>query len=137
MKQKSTKAFTLIEVLVSVIILSGSIVYALKIHSENRDQIIYISQRNKLSLQDSLFLARDVLSYNKDTKEAYDVIYKYFKIDDLKSRKILKSISRQYTIPEPIQLNADEEGMPSAVVESIKIKDKYSSSYYHFKISNF
>jgi prepilin-type N-terminal cleavage/methylation domain-containing protein len=130
-------AFTLIEVLISVLIISGSIVYALQIHSQNHEQILYISERAKLSLQDSLFVADDALSYHKDEKEAYDVIRRYFKIDDLESRKILKSISRTYYIPEPVQLGSGEEGTPGAVIEEIKMKDKYSSSYYHFKINAF
>jgi len=130
-------AFTLIEILISVLILSGTIVYALKIHSQNHEQIVYISERNKLSLQDSLFVAEDTLKYHKDTKTAYDIIEKYFKIDDLKSREILKKISRVYFIPEPIQLMAEGEITPSAVVDEIKIKDKFSSFYFHFKINSF
>ena len=130
-------AFTLIEILISVLILSGSIVYTLKIHSQNREQIIYISERSKLSLQDSLFVAEDTLKYHKDTKTAYDIIEKYFKVDDLKSREILKKISREYFIPETIQLMAEGEIAPSAVVDEIKIKDKFSSFYFHFKINSF
>jgi len=135
-------AFTLIEILISVLILSGSIVYALQIHSQNHDLIVYISERGKLSLQDSLFLSDDASRYHKDKKEAYDVISRYFKVDDFKSRKILKNISREYYIPEPINLSADEESadkesVPNAVIEEIKIKDKFSSSYFHFKINSF
>ena len=133
----SHPAFTLIEVLVSVLILSGTIVYALKIHSQNREQIVYISERSKLSLQDSLFVAEDALGYHKDTKTAYDIVERYFKVDDLKSREILKKISREYFIPETIQLMADENEVPAAVVDEIKIKDKFSSSYFHFKINSF
>ncbi len=133
----SRPAFTLIEVLISVLILSGTIVYTLKIHSQNKEQIVYISERSKLSLQDSLFVADDTLRYHKDTKTAYDVIERYFKVDDLKSRKILKKISREYFIPEPIQLIADETEAPTAIVDEIKIKDKFSSSYFHFKINSF
>ena len=129
-------AFTLIEVLVSVLIISGSIVYALQIHSQNHEQIVYISERAKLSLQDSLFLADDTRRYHKDKKSAYDVIERYFRIDELKSREILKNIEREYTIPEVISLSS-EEGMPSAEVEEIRIKDKFSSSYFHFKINAF
>ena len=133
----SRPAFTLIEILISVLILSGTIVYALKIHSQNHEQIVYISERNKLSLQDSLFVAEDTLRYHKDTKTAYDIIEKYFKVDDLKSREILKKISREYFIPETIQLMAEGEITPSAVVDEIKIKDKFSSFYFHFKINSF
>jgi len=130
-------AFTLIEVLISVLILSGSIVYALKIHSQNREQIVYISQRAKLSLQDSLFVADDTLKYHKDSKTAYDVIEKYFKIKDLKSREILKKISREYFIPEPIQIMPDETETPAAVVDEIKLREQFSASYFHFKINSF
>jgi hypothetical protein len=133
----SLPAFTLIEVLISVLILSGTIVYALKIHSQNKEQIVYISERSKLSLEDSLFVADDTLKYHKDTKTAYDIIEKYFRIDKLKSRKILKNISREYFIPEPIQLIADESDAPAATVDEIKTKDKFSASYFHFKINSF
>ena len=133
----SRPAFTLIEILISVLILSGTIVYALKIHSQNREQIIYISERSKLSLQDSLFVAEDTLKHHKDTKTAYDIIEKHFKVDDLKSRNILKKISREYFIPEQIQLIGEEVGTPTAVVDEIKIKDQFSSSYFHFKINTF
>jgi len=133
----SRPAFTLIEILISVLILSGTIVYALKIHSQNHEQIVYISERNKLSLQDSLFVAEDTLRYHKDTKTAYDIIEKHFKVDDLKSREILKKISREYFIPETIQLMAEGEITPSAVIDEIKIKDKFSSFYFHFKINSF
>ncbi len=130
-------AFTLIEILISVIILSGTIVYALKIHSQNREQIIYISERSKLSLQDSLFVAEDTLKYHKDTKTAYNIVEKHFKVDVLKSRNILKKISREYFIPEPIQLIGEEVDTPTAVVNEIKIKDQFSSSYFHFNINSF
>jgi len=133
----SRPAFTLIEILISVLILSGTIVYALKIHSQNHEQIVYISERNKLSLQDSLFVAEDALKYHKDTKTAYDIIEKHFKVDDRKSREILKKISREYFIPEQIQLMAEGEITPSAVIDEIKIKDQFSSFYFHFKINSF
>ena len=133
----SKAAFTLIEVLISVLIISGSIVYALQIHSQNHEQIVYISERAKLSLQDSLFVGGDTLRYHKDKKSAYDVIERYFRVDERKSREILRKIERTYTIPEVISLSDGEEGMPSAEVSEIKIKDKYSSSYFHFKINAF
>ncbi len=132
-----TPAFTLIEILVSVLILSGSIVYALQIHSQNHEQIIYISERSKLALQDSLFVSDTALAYHKEKKSAYDVLERYFRIDELKSREILKKIEREYYIPEAIQLSENEEGVPAAVVNEIKIKDKFSSSYFHFKINTF
>ena len=130
-------AFSIIEILVSVLIISGSIIYVLKLHSQNREQIVYISQRNKLSLQDSLFLTEDVIKYHKDRRDAYEILEKDFKVEDLRSRRILKKISRDFSIPEPIDLSPDEEYGPTAIIDEIMLRDKHSSIYFHFKINNF
>lgn len=130
-------AFTIIEILVSVIIISVSIVYVLKLHSQNHQQIVYISERNKLSLQDSLFLTDDVIRYHKDRKKAYEVLEKHFKVTDLESRTLLKKSARDFFIPEPVQIMPIEGYGPSATIDEIMLKDKHSSIYYHFRISNF
>jgi len=131
-------AFTIIEILISVIIISVSIIFVLKLHSQNHEQIVYISERNKLSLQDSLFLTDDVIRYHKDRKEAYEVLEKYFKVKESKSREILKKNARDFFIPEPINILPPSDGYgPTATVDEIMLKDKHSSIYYHFKISNF
>jgi len=130
-------AFTIIEILISVIIISVSIVYVLKLHSQNREQIVYISERNKLSLQDSLFLTDDVIRYHKDRKEAYEVLEKHFKVKDLKSRELLKKNARGFFIPEPVKILPVEGYGPTAIINEIMLKDKHSSVYYHFKVSDF
>ncbi len=137
MKTLLRPAFTIIEILISVIIISFSIVYVLKVHSQNHAQIVYISERNKLSLQDSLFLTEDVTRYHKEKKDAYEVLRPYFKIDDFKSREILKKTGREFFIPEAINLTPEEEAGPAATVEEIKLKDRYSSAYFRFKIIGF
>ena len=136
-KKDLQSAFTLIEVLISVLILSGTVVYALKIHSQNREQIVYISERSKLSLEDSLFIEDNSIKYHKDKKEAYEILRNFFNIENQKSQEILKNIQRKYFIPEPIKLIADDKEVPVAIVNEIKIKDKFSSSYFHFKINSF
>jgi prepilin-type N-terminal cleavage/methylation domain-containing protein len=131
-------AFTLIEVLVSVLILSTSIVYVLNIHSQNHEQIIYISERNKHALEDSLYLDSNVLRYHKDEKNAYDLLQNTLKVDDFQSRKILKNIKRNIFIPEAIHLTPEEEtGGPAATINEIKIKGTYPSTYFRFQIQSF
>ena len=95
-------AFTIIEILVSVIIISFAILFVLKIHSENHEQIVYISQRNTLAFQDSLYLDKESLRYHKDHKTAYDVLEKTFKITEQESREILKQHSSDIFTPEEI-----------------------------------
>ncbi len=130
-------AFTIIEILISVIIISVSIIFVLKLHSQNHEQIVYISERNKLSLQDSLFLTDDVIRYHKDKKEAYEVLEKHFKVKESKSRELLKKNTRDFFIPEPINILPVDGYGPTAIVDEIMLKGKHSSIYYHFKITGF
>ena len=131
-------AFTIIEILVSVIIISYSIVYVLKIHSSNREQIIYLSERNKRSLEDSLYVTKDILKYHKETKTAYELLEREFDIKEDKSREILKKNERSIFIPEEITIvpPPDTPG-PTAVVNEMKLKGIHSSIYWHFKITSF
>ncbi len=131
-------AFTIIEILISVIILSLAIVPVLKVHTDNHEQIVYISERNKRALQDSLYLNSTILQQHKDTKTAYEILAGSFKINELKSREILKKNSREIYIPEEIKITPlPEQGGPTAIVNEVMLKDKHSSSYFHFKLDAF
>lgn len=132
------KAFTIIEILVSVIIISFSIIYVLKIHTSNHEQIVYISERNKRALEDSLYLTTKILDHHKDKKSAYDLLERDIKIKELESRTLLKKTERDIYIPEEIQIfpPPDMPG-PVATVNEVKIKGEHSSIYWHFKITSF
>lgn len=131
-------AFTLIEVLVSVAIISVAIVYVLQIYSENRKYIIYLSERNKVAFQDSLFLTDDALKHHKNEKSAYDLIERYVKVDELNSREILKEKTRSFFIPQEENVNFEDlEQAPQVSLEKIHIKGKYASTYYRFKMNSF
>lgn len=131
-------AFTIIEILISVIILSLAIVPVLKVHTDNREQIIYISERNKRALQDSLYVDSTIFQQHQETKTAYEILAGYFKINDLKSREILKKSRREIYIPEAISITPlPEQGGPAAIVNEVMLKDKHSSNYYFFTLEAF
>ncbi len=131
-------AFTIIEILISVIILSFAILFVLKVHTDETEQIVYISERNTLSLQDSLYLSPNILRYHKDTKSAYAILEKYFKIKEQKSREILKSNERDIFIPEETRVLPPQEIQgPNATVNEIMLKGQHSAIYHRFKIDNF
>jgi len=131
-------AFSIIEILVSVIIISFAIIFVLQVHTDNHEQIVYISERNKLSLQDSLYLSSNILKHHEDNKTAYEILEKFFKIEELESRKILKKNSREIFIPEEIEIiPPQDQPAPSAIVNEVMLKDKHSSIYYHFKLESF
>lgn len=131
-------AFTIIEILISVIIISFSILYVLKLHTSNREQIIYISERNKRTLEDSLYLTSNILKHHQDTKSANDILEDHFRIKETQSREILKKTERSIYIPEEIEIipPPDVPG-PSALVNEVKLKGDHSSIYWHFKITGF
>ncbi len=131
-------AFTIIEILISVIILSLAIVPVLKVHTDNHEQIVYISERNKRALQDSLYLDPSIFQQHKETKSAYEILSGSFKINDLKSREILKKNQREIYIPEVIRITPlPEEGGPAAIINEVMLKDKHSSNYYQFTLDAF
>ena len=131
-------AFTIIEILIAVIIISFGIIFVLQIHSDNSEQIIYLSERNKHSLQDSLYLSRNILKYHKDKKTAYDIVERHVKIKELESRDILKKNSREIFIPEEIRILPPPQSRgATAIINEVKLKDAHSSIYWHFKIQSF
>jgi len=131
-------AFTIIEILISVIILSLAIIPVLKVHTSNQEQIVYLTERNKRSLQDSLFLSSNILSHHQDNKTAYEILEKFFKVKEQESREILKQFNRDVFIPEEIRIiPLEEQGGPTALVNEIMLKDKHSSIYHHFKLEGF
>ena len=131
-------AFTIIEILIAVIIISFGIIFVLQVHSDNHEQIVYISERNKHSLQDSLYLSPNILRHHKDDKTAYDILQRHFKIREDESREILKKNSRDIYIPEEIEIIPPPETPgPTAIVNEIKLKGNHSSIYWRFKIQSF
>jgi len=130
-------AFTLIEILVSVLILSGAIVYVLKVHSQNREQIIYVSKRNLHALEDSLFLAESAFRYHQSDKNAYDLLQNDLRPENTQSRHLLRNIKRHIYLPEPINLLPEEETQgPAAVIREIKLKGTYPASFYRFDLQS-
>ena len=135
---KFRKGFTIIEVLISVLIISFGIIFILKIHGENANQIVYISKRNKLSLQDSIFLTPNITNHHLEKKSAYDILEKSMKIKKQESREILKNAYRNIFIPDPIEIKPPpNEAGPVAEINEILLKDNYSSTYYQFKVKSF
>ncbi len=131
-------AFLLIELLVSVVIISFSILFVLQLYTTNRQQIVYISERNKRSLEDSLYLTLNILKHHQDTKTADDILSRYFRIKEFDSRDILKKNERSIFIPEEIRIIPPPNTPgPTAIVNEVKLKGEHSSIYWHFKITSF
>jgi len=135
---RTKPAFTLIEVLVSVVIISTSIILVLKIHSQTVNEIKYITQRANYSFQDSIFINNDIEKYNKEQKNALDILTNKFHIDKLKTKKILQNIKRDInTISKTKHIQIDE-GLetPPISIKEITLKNRFLSQYIHIMINS-
>ncbi|SFV57179.1 hypothetical protein MNB_SV-6-697 [hydrothermal vent metagenome] len=128
---RHSSAFTIIEVLVSVVLISVVVLGIVKIQQDNSDMALYLSDRSKQELTNTLFLGRDIMKYHKDEKDAHTMLSNRFSVSDFRSREILKDIKRKIFISEPLKL--EDETLPIEVNE-IMLKGQYSSRFIHFQI---
>ncbi len=124
-------AFTIIEVLVSVVLISIVVLGAVKLQQEGRAMALYLSDRSKSELSNTLFLTKEAMRYHKDEKDAYALLSKSLKLSDDESRKILKESKRSIFISDP--LNLSDDTLPITVNE-IMLKGDYPSRFFHFEI---
>ena len=128
---RQSSAFTIIEVLVSVVLISIVVLGIVKIQQDSSDMALYLSDRGKQELSSTLFLGRDIMKYHKDEKDAYTILSKRFSVSDFKAREILKNTKREIFISEPFKL--EDDTMPIEVSE-IMLKGQYSSRFIHFQV---
>ena len=125
------QAFTIIEVLVSVVLISVVALSAIRLQQENRAMALYLSDRSKNELSNTLFLSREAMRYHKEEKDAYTLVSNRFKISDMESRKILENINRTIFISDPIKLS--DETLPIRANE-ILLQGAYPARFFHFEI---
>jgi len=137
MNNKQKKAFTLIEVLVSVAIVFFVVIGIIQMSKHNKGMVTYLSKRGSVELDNSLFLTKKVQRYTNDEKTSYDLLVDEFSIKDLESRDLLKKIEKKINITEYIEIpiSMEEGGAPifTFYTNEILLKGKYPARYYTFK----
>jgi prepilin-type N-terminal cleavage/methylation domain-containing protein len=120
------RGFTIIEVLVSVVLISIVVLGIVKIESQNQQIAHYISGRVKAELANTLFLVPRILRYDKEEKSAATVLERLHGDKDT-TRKVLKETKRKIHISKPLPI----EELPIRVeVRAIMLKSEYSARYY-------
>ena len=136
-KSKYRQAFTLIEVIVSVIITLIVVVGILEAQSKNSKMAQYLLKRGNSELDNALFLTKKVQRYTNDKKSAYDLLVDEFSIKDSESRELLKKIEKQINITDSIEMPISmEDGGPvlfTFYTNEILLKGDYPARYYTFK----
>jgi len=136
-KNSYKNAFTLIEVIMSVIIVGIVVMGAMQVHNQNSDMATYLLKRGNSELDNALFLTKKVQRYTNDKKNAYDLLVDEFSIKDFESREILKKIEKKINITEslPIPVGGDDEDTPQFIfyTNEILLNGTYPARYYTFK----
>ncbi len=78
-------------------IISIVVIGAMKLQDRSRDMAIYIQERGKSELDNSLFLTADISRFDGLNRSAYDTLRDEFKLSD-ESRELLKSIEKSINI---------------------------------------
>ena len=130
-------AFTLIEVIMSVLIVSIIVMGAMKLQDQNRDMSIYILKRGNSELDNSLYMIEKTYRYDKSEKDAFEILREEFKIRDDDSRELLKKITKKINITEEEKIPISvEKGAPPLFTfysNEIMLKGQYPARYYNFK----
>lgn len=136
-KKIHKKAFTLIEVIMSVVIVSIVVMGAMQIQEQNSDMATYLLKRGSSELDNAVFLTENIKRYHKDEKNAYDMLIDEFSIKDLESRDILKGIEKKIHITEeaeiPVGQTEEEEPLFVFYSSEILLNGDYPARYYTFK----
>ena len=136
-KYKYKKAFTLIEVIMSVMLVGIIVMGLLKLQAQNTDMAEYLLKRGNSELDNALFLTKKVQRYTNDKKNAYDLLVDEFSIKDFDSRDILKKIEKKINIteslPVPVGMNENEAPMFIFYTNEILLNGDYPARYYTFK----
>ena len=130
------KAFTLIEVLVSVIIVFIVVLGAMQISKQNKNMATYLLKRGSSEIDNSLFLTKKVQRYSNDKKSAYDLLVDEFSIKDFESRDLLKKVEKKINITEALPIPVGgEDNTPQFIfyTHEILLNGDYPARYYTFK----
>jgi prepilin-type N-terminal cleavage/methylation domain-containing protein len=127
-------AFTLIEIIVSVTIISIVVIGAMKLQDNNRDMALYIQERGNNELDNSLFLNSNIVKFDKSEKSAYEILSDEFKFSD-ETKAFLKEIKKNINITEDREIPILKDGEPlfTFYTNEILLKGKYPARYFTFK----
>ncbi len=129
MEGEVRKGFTIIEIIVSVVIIAIVTLTLAKINRQNADMVEYITNRNKHELTNTLFLGKEAMRYNKSEKDAYTLLSK-MGIKNSSVREYLKKVKRKIYIKNDIPTN---KMVVPVHLNAIMLKSQFSTRYYRFE----
>jgi K+ transporter len=127
------KSLTLVEVLISVMLISVVITAMLQIKNNN---LIILKKVNNTTQNSSYvnLLAFDKIKNNQDTKIYLDEQIN-FKDDDIRKKLKTIKVTKKTTQEKPIILKSDDYKLTIMIYKTIlAIEDKITTNYYRFSL---
>jgi len=120
------RGFTIIEIIVSVLIITIVTLTLAKINKQNSNMVDYVTTRLQNELSNTLFLHPNAQKYDKSEKDAYEILHG-FKIKDEKAREYLKKLKRKIYVDSSVAV--DKMIIPINLT-AIMLKSEFSTRYY-------
>ncbi len=123
------KAFTIIEIIVSVVIIAIVTLTLAKINRQNANMVDYVTTRLQNELSNTLFLTNEAFKYDKSQKDAYTLL-RGIKIRDEEAKAYLKKLKRKIYIKNDIPT---AKMIVPIKLHAIMLKSEFSTRYYRLE----
>jgi len=123
------RGFTIIEIVVSVLIIAIVTLTLAKVNKQNANMVDYVTSRNKHELTNTLFLGKEASKYNKSEKDAYTLLAK-MGIKNAETRAYLKKVTRKIYSQDSIPV---EKMIVPVNLKALMLKSQFSTRYYRFE----
>jgi len=123
------RGFTIIEIIVSVVIIAIVTLTLARVNKQNANMVDYVTNRNKNELTNTLFLTKEAYKYDKSEKDAYTLLSK-MGIKNSKTREYLKKIKRKIYTQNEIPV---EKMVVPVNLKAIMLQSQFSTRYYRFE----
>lgn len=123
------RGFTIIEIIVSVIIIAMTTLTLAKLSKQNSDMVDYVTTRLKNELSNTLFLHPDALHYDKSRKNAYTILHS-MGIHNDKTKAYLKTLKRKIFTQDDIPI---KKAIIPVTLKAIMLQSSFSTRFYRFE----
>ena len=122
-------AFTIIEIIISVVIIAMTTLTLAKISKQNSTMVDYVTNRLKNELSNTLFLHPDAFNYDKSRKDAYTILHSMGIRND-KTKAYLKTLKRKIYTQEDIPI---KKMIIPVRLNAIMLQSSFSTRFYRIE----
>jgi len=122
-------AFTIIEIIISVVIIAMTTLTLAKISKQNSTMVDYVTNRLKNELSNTLFLHPDAFNYDKSRKDAYTILHSMGIRND-RTKAYLKTLKRKIYTQEDIPI---KKMIIPVRLNAIMLQSSFSTRFYRIE----